>query len=299
MTNNDPTEKPQMRKKKTPPSDGAVVGPTSTRDAILYALISLVSFVCGAAILALLVWKADVLAKFGLLGNVYYVLLLVMGLCAAAFLFGVMRSFATYTGTHLGGKLELSGSIVAAALVVVGGYFFSKPPPTFPLTVYVHGGADHTNTVLRNSGRVFVDLDGDRQGRPIGENGEAYFPAIPDHFRGQKVPIWVEAKGFESTNTNQEQKVDGGSLYLSVRRKSEWIVGHVQDQDGNPISGAELFAAGLSARSDPSGYFELSIPGDKLKPEMDVQATASGYGTKTYKVEPGANELAVSLTHQK
>ena len=263
---------------------------------IPYALIALASFLCGIGVLGLMLWKAEALTKLGLIGNLYYVVLLPLGLCAAVFLFGVVRSFARYKGEQYGGNLELGGPIVAFVLVVGGGFVLvPKPPSTFPLTVYVHGEAARNDVVLRNSGRVFVDLDGDRQSRSIGENGEAYFPAIPDRFRGQEVPIWVDATGFESTIADQKQRVDGGSLYLAVRKKNGHVSGRVQDQDGNPISGAELSVAGVLTHSDVSGHFELIIPGDKLDQEMDLQAVAHGYKAQKYKVVPNANELTITL----
>jgi hypothetical protein len=263
---------------------------------IPYALIALASFLCGMGVLGLMLWKAEALTKLGLIGNLYYVVLLPLGLCAAVFLFGVVRSFARYKGEQHGGNLELGGPIVAFVLVVGGGFILvPKPPSTFPLTVYVHGEAARNDVVLRNSGRVFVDLDGDRQSRSIGENGEAYFPAIPDRFRGQEVPIWVDAAGFESTTSDQKQRVDGGSLYLSVRKKSGHVSGRVQDQNGNPISGAELSVAGVLTHSDVSGHFEFIIPGDKLEQEMDLQAVAHGYKAQKYKVVPNANELSITL----
>jgi hypothetical protein len=263
---------------------------------LLYALIALVSFVCGIGVLFLMLWKAEALTKLGLIGNLYYIVLLPLGLCAAVFLFGVVRSFARYTGTQFGGTLELGGPIVAAALVVVGGFLLVRnPPSTFPLTVYVHGKDDRNDVVLRNSGRVFMDLDGDRRSEPIGENGQAIFPAIPSHFRGQEIPIWVDAKGFESTVADQKARVDGANLYLPVRRKSGHVSGRVQDQDGNPIANADLTLVGLSRHSDASGHFEFVIPGEKLEQEMDLQAVAPGHKAQKYKVVPNANELTVTL----
>jgi hypothetical protein len=277
-------------------TDGTAPQKANMGEIIPYALIALASFLCGIGVLGLMLWKAEALTKLGLIGNLYYVVLLPLGLCAAVFLFGVVRSFARYKGTQYGGTLELGGPIVAFVLVVGGGFVLVPPPPsTFPLTVYVHGEADRNDLVLRNSGRVFVDLDGDRQSRSIGENGEAYFPAIPDRFRGQEVPIWVDAKGFESTVANQKKRVDGASLYLSVRRKRGYVSGRVQDQDGNSIANADLTLAGLSQHSDASGHFEFVIPVEKLEPEMDLQAVAHGYKTQRYKVVPNANELTVTL----
>jgi hypothetical protein len=204
-----------------------------------------------------------------------------------------VRSFARYKGEQYGSTLELAS--VAFVLAVGGGFVLGPKPPTFPLTVYVHGEVGRSDLVLRNSGRVFVDLDGDRQSRSIGENGEAYFPAIPDKFRGQDVPIWVDAAGFESTISDQKQRVDGGSLYLPVRKKSGHVSGRVQDQEGNPISGAELNVAGALTHSDASGHFEFIIPGNKLEQEMDLQAVAHGYRAQKYKIVPNANELTITL----
>jgi carboxypeptidase family protein len=263
---------------------------------IPYALIALASFLCGIGVLVLMLSKAEALYKLGLIGNLYYIVLFPLGLCAAVFLFGVVRSFARYKGAQYGGTLELGGPIVAFVLVVGGGFLLvPKPQSTFPLTVYVHGEASRNDLVLRNSGRVFVDLDGDRRSESIGENGQAYFPAIPDRFRGQEVPIWVDAKGFESTVADQKERVDGASLYLKVRKKSGHVSGRVQDQDGNPIANADLALAGLSAHSDASGHFEFIIPGDKLAEEMDLQAVAPGHKAQTYKVVPNANALTVTL----
>src|SRR6266705_5484336 len=107
---------------------------------IPYALIALASFLCGIGVLGLMLWKAEALTKLGLIGNLYYVVLLPLGLCAAVFLFGVVRSFARYKGAQYGGTLELSGPIVAFVLVVAGGFvLMSRPTSALPLTVYVHG----------------------------------------------------------------------------------------------------------------------------------------------------------------
>jgi len=57
-----------------------------------YAILSLGSFLCGLVIIALLLWKADKLVALGLVGNLYYIALLPLGLSAAAFLFGALRS---------------------------------------------------------------------------------------------------------------------------------------------------------------------------------------------------------------
>lgn len=88
----------------------------------IYAVISVISFLCGVVFLVLIIWKAYLLARLGLTGNLFYIVLLPMGLAAAGFLFGVVRSYARYSGKQLGGMLEMGGPIVAFLVVVILGF---------------------------------------------------------------------------------------------------------------------------------------------------------------------------------
>ena len=243
-----------------------------------------------------MIWKADLLARLGLTGNLYYLVLLPMGLAAAGFLFGVVRSYARYSGKQLGGMLELGGPIVAFLLVVILGFVLVKPVTTFPLTVYVHGKGGPQDLVLRNSGDVLLDLGGDRRRQPIGAEGQAYFPAIPPNFRGQEVPIGVESDAFELSDPKQKYRLDGSSIYLSVQRKAGHLSGRVKDEKGNPVPGATIHVAGLSKVTDSSGHFEFVIPGDRMQGELDLEALAPGYAPVNFHgVVPDANPLTIQL----
>jgi hypothetical protein len=100
---------------------------------LLYATLSLVCFLLGAGLLFLMISKVETLAAFGLTGRLFYLVLIPMGLAAAGFLFGVLRSTAIFRGQRFGGTLELGGPIIAAALVVWGG--LTLPPPE-PLSLF-------------------------------------------------------------------------------------------------------------------------------------------------------------------
>ena len=262
----------------------------------IYAVISLVSFLCGAGILGLMIWKADLLARLGLTGNLFYIVLLPMGLAAAGFLFGVVRSYARYSDKQLGGIFELGGPIVAFLLVVILGFVLVKPVKTFPLTVYVHGQGGPQDLVLRNSGDVLLDLGLDRRRQPIGSDGQAYFPSIPATFRGQEVPIGVQSDGFEANDPNRKYRLDGGSVYLPVQRKAGHLSGRVQDENGKPLSGATIHVAGLSTTTDSAGHFEFIIPGGRLQPALDLDARANGYSSSHLRVVPNANEVVIPLS---
>jgi hypothetical protein len=242
-----------------------------------------------------MLWRAKELIAFGLIDKLFYIVLVMLGLAAMVFVFRVVRSSAYYRGRHLGGVLVLSGGIVAVVLVVVGGVKFAPSMATFPITVYVHGERGLQDMVLRNSGRVFLDLGGDRHAEPIGGNGQAYFPAIPANFRGQEVLAWVESESFESIGGAQERRLDAPSLYLPVRRKSGHVAGRVQDDRGNAVADAEIRVAGVSTSTDSTGHFDLTIPGDRLRPELELNAVAPGYASEHYTVVPNANEIVVDL----
>lgn len=207
-----------------------------------HALISLGAFLCCMAVLLLLILKADKLAEFGLTEHVYYLVLILIGLAAAVILFGVLSSYATYKGRVLSGTLTLGGPIVCFALVVVGGYLFRPKPFTFPLTVYVQGAGGPQDVVLRDSGRVVLELGPERRPEPIGAEGQAYFPAIPANFRGQEVPAWVESDTYESVDPTEKQRLDGASLHLVVRKKvlGYRLGGIVSGADGNPLANVHV-----------------------------------------------------------
>jgi len=261
-----------------------------------YTLISLVSFLCGVVILGLMLWNAQTLVALGLTGNLYYIVLLPMGLGAAGFLFGVLRSYARYRGKQLGGMLELGGPFVAFLFVLILGFVLVKPATTFPFTVYVHGEGGAHDLVLQDSGYVFLDLGGYRQKERIGENGQAIFLAIPPTFRGQEVPIGVESGTFELSDPKQKCRLDGSSIYLSVQRKAGHLSGWAKDEKGNPVSGATIHVAGLSKVTDSSGHFEFAIPRDQMQRELDLEALAPGYAPVNFNnVVPDSNPLTIPL----
>jgi hypothetical protein len=209
-----------------------------------YAIVALAAFLAGMALLFGILSHAERFAALGLTGSLYYVVLLPLSLCAAAFLFGVLRSYASYRGEHFGGALQLGGPILAAALVMVGGFVLPPNQSTFPLTVYVQG--PEGEPILHNSDpdSVIMDLGANRERKPIGENGQAFFPAIPAVFRGQLVHVWLDSKQYDATSPDQWYRLSKDALYLPVRRREGKIVGHLYDGRGNPLVGARVEVAG-------------------------------------------------------
>jgi hypothetical protein len=257
-------------------------------------VLSLVGFLCGVGVLGLMLWNAQHLVALGLTGNVFYVVLLPLGLSASAFLFGVMGSYARYRGRVLGGALELGGPFVGFALVVIGGFVLIPNPSAFSVTVYVHGEQGVQGIVLRNSGHVVMDLGPDRRSEAIGEKGEAHFAGIPSSFRGQEVPVWVESEDIEP-GPAIKQRLEGSSLYVTVRPRALRISGHVQDEGRMPVAGAAIQVADITAKTDASGYFSLDVSRLRSAGGLSLHVQADGYLPWQERVVPNANEALVVL----
>jgi hypothetical protein len=248
------------------------------------------------ALLFVLIVNAEKLSRFGLLQQVYYLVLVLMGLSAAAFLFGVLQSSADWAGEVLGGTLRLSGSIVGAALVVIGGYYFIPKETFFPLTVYVRGEGGPQDIVLRNTGKVFLKLGAEINPEVIEENGQAVFPRIPAEFRGQQVPGWVESEDYEASTPTVT--IAGSDVDLIVKKKIKHftLAGTVLDIHGNPLPEVHVTLPEyhLDATTKSDGRFDFQVTADGEK-SVDVSAEKQGYQTVHLSPTLGDSGVTFSL----
>src|SRR5947209_2666696 len=114
--------------------------PPTTKDSLrIWLLASSVAFACCLAASALLLIFAQRIVQYGLAQSLYYVLLVFVGLLAAAFLFGALRSYGHYKGKILSGTLELGGPVVIVVVITLIGLTYASPVTTFNLVVRPHG----------------------------------------------------------------------------------------------------------------------------------------------------------------
>jgi hypothetical protein len=200
--------------------------------------------------------------------------------------------FGMSPGKNCGGVLELGGPIVGAALVVLGGFYLVPNPTPFEITVLVHqpGGF-----VPKASGYLLVVIGTEVRRSEIGENGAVYLTDIPPSHRGETIPVSIESSEFELAQSEQKYTLTGDRIQVEVKKKSGRISGRVEDEKGNPLSGATVRVAGLSKVTDSTAQFEFVIPGERLQLELDLEALAPGYPSKHFKVVPNGNAIVVSL----
>ena len=191
---------------------------TQPLSAAFYVAISAVGLLVTAVIGWYLLTNPNLLSSGNTAARAYYVLLLVLGLAAAAFLFGAMRSTARLTGTELGAAYEFGGPVVVAILVVVGGFYLIKPPDDFGLTIRLRASepiTDATETWAR------VDLGARRDERLFSRDGEVQFSGLPARYLDSELPIELISKAFKLKEPKSAYKISSnGVLYLDVLRIS-------------------------------------------------------------------------------
>jgi hypothetical protein len=261
-----------------------------------YLALTLGAFVAALIVLSIMLGQAEKLVRLGLAGNLYYIVLLPLGVSLATALFGGMRSYARFTGRPQSGRVELRGPVVVALLVPVLGFVLIRNPTIpFAMTVFVHGSASRNEIVLRNQGAVLLDLGGDRRKEAIGEKGQAYFPGIPANFRGQVVSVLLEAEGYELATSATSMRLDSESAYLAVRPKAFDLVGFVTTVDMRQISGASVTVEDQATSTNASGYFRLTLRRDVAMRELEMHVSAPGFAPWRGRIIPGANPISVLL----
>ncbi len=238
--------------------------------------------------------SGQALVRLGLDGKLYYLVLAPLGVAVATFMFGILKSYATYKGQILGGALELGGPVVAFLLVVIFGFVLVPNPMSFAVTVYVH--REDVPSEPFTHGRVILALGGDPRAAEVNSKGEAFFIGIPTNFRGQTVGVQLQGTpGYEAAKDSVRLDADG--VRLAVHVKSAEFRGYVSDA-GNlrPIADAVVSIAGHAARTNGDGYFKLIVPGTEVEDGATLHVIAPGYTTWIDHVFPGSNEITAQLT---
>lgn len=258
----------------------------------------------GSAALALLVVmvsNAPMLVRVGLTGHVWYVLLSLLGLFAAVTVFSLFKSYARYRGKALGGALELGGPFVVMLVVVVLGFRLvpgpaPAPPQRFDLTVFLHGKSGHQAVVLRNHGKVSLDLGADKRIEAVGDKGEARFAGIPGDLRDREVALGLDDDTYELVDPALTIRLGGEAVYAAIQPRQLPLIGYVVDDQGLPLPQARAAISTATAVTDQHGRFEIQLPADLPEGDRSITITAPGYEPWRGQGVPGSNALRVPLS---
>lgn len=263
-------------------------------------LVAAVALAAGLGLLLVMLLNAEMLVGLGLVGHLWYVLLLMVGLAAAVTVFSLFRSYARFSGKVLGGTLEIGGPVLAILAVVTLGLRLVEPPSAqFDFTVFLNGSSGKHAADLRNSGKLFIDLGADRRTEAIGDKGEVRFVGIPANMRGRRVPLALDADKYELVDGSREVQLDPPAAYANVQPKQLGLSGDILDAEGRPLAEARVAVAGYATTTDRNGRFELRLPADLPEGDRTLTISVAGYETWRGQSTPGGNRLRVQLTTAK
>jgi hypothetical protein len=212
----------------------------------------------------LLFAAAPRLARYGLTGYAVYLVLVPLGLGAAGFLFGAMRSLAEYQGTAWFGTLRLGGPVVVFVMVVLGGLILPKASRVQAVVhVYGPGGSDD---VIRQ-GTVRLMLGQAILVQPIDQNGAAYFPDLSSEFLGTPIEVSAQVEGYRTRTSQSRTLPPNGVIRLDLDKVpvvqfSTTASGTVLGEDRRPLAGVVInLQNGLvTTTTDDLGNFRLQVP---------------------------------------
>lgn len=181
-------------------------------------------------------------------------------------------------------------SYVAVIAGILGGFaeffnFINLFPnwnsASMQLTVYVQDVDGKPVPELQNKGQIIVRFGHDLRDPVIGENGRTNLGEIPSDFQGKEVEVVLVAEGWELASTGKKHKMDGGQIYLTVRRDNSLgtIQGIVQTRDGSQFIPDALVMIDLdtTTHTDSLGRFRLVLPEKMHKESYLLIVKKEGY----------------------
>lgn len=225
-----------------------------------------------------------------------------LGLAAAAFLFGAMRAYASYTGKVLSGRLEIIGPAVVFFLVIILGFVLIPATRAFDFTLFLQDAEG--KTVLKNQGMVRIIFDNNAVTNRVDENGTVNFKGIHPKFMNQEVPVELEAGGgwrFVNHKVSTTCLLKGNNAVLAIERFDLGkLSGTIMDEGGHFIEKAKVVVKDLATFTNENGWFTLEIPPGKQEEKQMVAVQKDGYQPYHDYAYPGSpTKLVIVLKKEK
>lgn len=153
---------------------------------LAYVVISSLGLLISIGLLLLMIFLGPRLISQGMNQQVFYFLLIPLGLSTAAFVFGGMRSYAGFSHKVGFGIFEIIGPIIVAMLVVIGGFLLISGENSFDVTVRIV-----TPEGPLREGEVWLVVDTTLK-QPINANGEAEFKSLSSDLKESsgRISVW-------------------------------------------------------------------------------------------------------------
>ena len=252
-------------------------GQGARQPVIAPAAVALVALVAGGVLLYTMLSHAHTLAEYRLTGNLWFALLVVLGVAAAFALFGTLSAFASWEGVVIAGPLKLGGPPVVFFLVVVLGHvLIPAPPDRFTFTLFFHGPSGQQDVLVTQGASASIHIPDDVRSEVLGTKGEARFMSLPAGLRGSKVRVGLSDTDYELATPNQAVKLEGDASNVAARLKELPIAGTVYDKSMKPLRGAQVMVGDQTAHTDTTGRFRLAFRA-RSGTQLPVSVSAEGF----------------------
>ena len=151
----------------------------------------------------------------------------------------------------------------------------------FSVTVLVHGKKGKGDRILRNQGKVILDIGDTREEERIDAKGQATFKGLSLNYRNQKAVISIDhPQPYFPTNRNAEYLLtDQRSIYLEVQLEGLGkIHGRILDYENElPLDSVRVSVQNSATYTDVFGWYELEIPPTQQAKFVKVTFYKAGY----------------------
>lgn len=170
-------------------------------------------------------------------------------------------------------------------------------------TVFVHGPEGIDDLILKNQGKVVLDLKSDRKVASINEKGEATFKGIPTYFNNKRVKIFIEhSQPYRPAFLDSLYMISNGeAINLQVKLyNTDNLYGNVIDsQTGKGVDSVRVSIRDAHAFTDNHGYYQLEIPLKYQKKFQNVRFEKAGYDIVQKNNIPVHTEQSMDISIQK
>ena len=147
-----------------------------------YGVAALIAVLLAIVGLALAAFDGAALARAGLVGSAWYLVVVVTGFAAAAFLFGFMTSEGSATGGFLDVQFRFGGAAAVFLLILLTGWAAKPtPPPLESLSGHIVDAKGNDAYVA--GAEIRIDLDGKLFTSTSDQHGR-FYATVPGSLKG-------------------------------------------------------------------------------------------------------------------
>jgi hypothetical protein len=268
-----------------------------------------------AALLALglLLCFAERWVRWGLVGHIWYVVVLILGVFVAWFSFTLADSYASYTGKVWGGRLRVGGPAVVVLVVCVLGFVLApKPVEKFDVTVFLQAPSNAPKALedVETDVRLRLLLGADVREERLGAKGEVRFVGVPADLLDQAADLRLIGSlryglgVYDPPGTTAAAqplqvvrvKLGQAPIQLELRPQVAVVHGRVIDASGRPVPQAHWrLLGGGDGHSAADGAFLVQLLAHASESDRELSVQAPGYAMWRGTVVPNGGVLTVQL----